>query len=102
MNVRISDEWRDKLEAAGFPMEDLCLGVAEEILRRLPAAIEQDNIDDDFLLTAEMSPGGSWDVGYHGQIEGLWAFPVKTSESLSNAAASMFCHLAKHGLLPKA
>ena len=62
MSVRISDEWLNKLIAAGFPKEDLCIGVAEEILRRLPVTLSEYGT---FWLHISPKAGQEgWFVGY--------------------------------------
>lgn len=91
MNVRISDEWRDKLIAAGFPKNDLCLGVAEEILRRLP----QQTSEDDFLCISPEENG--WAMYYDTRELPIH---IQKADTLVNAAASMWIHLKENNILP--
>src|SRR4051812_14487131 len=103
MNVRISDEWLEKLIAAGFPREDLCLGVAEEILGRLPKRISRLLVDYDLVIES-VPAGDQFCVRYREKEDG-YTFMLAIAYSqhdtpLANAVAAIYCYLSEQKLLP--
>ena len=97
MDVRISDEHLKKLIEAGFPKEELCLGVAEEILRRLPREIDNTFGNWKSTLHIGLSEEGFWEIEYHDRDGTL---KVK-NKSLADSAAKMWIHLKKFDFLPE-
>jgi len=102
-SVRISDEYRLKLLAAGFPPEWLSSGTAEDILRRLPTQFVHGESHCLFAaITFRGHPHGlGWIVGYrnfsdntrHPEIDG------QVGDTLVHAAVEMYCYLAENKLL---
>ena len=109
MSIYLSPEWRQKLLNAGFPAEELKLGVAEEILRRLPdplkLLVKGDSATDNLRIMRRKN--GDWRVYYKNPSRGGSSHGPRVrcsfeNSSLANAAAQMFCHLAENNLLPSA
>lgn len=94
----LSPEWRQKLLDAGFPAEELKLGVAEEILRRLPKSVATKNRNV-HRLSINCNGGKRWQIMYGDDI---FESPiiVDPDKSLANAAASMWMFLRTSNLLP--
>lgn len=107
--THLSPEWRQKLLDAGFPAEELNLGVAEEILRRLPHSIdlteknatEMDRRTLQLPINLHLSilpDGADWKIEYSSAYaeRAEW----EHGESLANATASMWVFLKENNLLP--
>jgi len=102
MSHYLSDEWRDKLLAAGFPKEDLCIGVAEEIISKLPEALYLGEERNAVYLSI-MPDGSKWIVLYSPEYdqrrcdkENFWK---RSKNSLADAAAIMYVFLVEQELL---
>lgn len=87
--THLSPEWRQKLLEAGFPADELRLGVAEEILARLPA-----RLDGGYPIAVFRDHKG-WCVWYLNEIN------YYADSTLANAAAAMYYYLSEHHLLPQ-
>lgn len=95
--IYLSSEWRQKLLDAGFPSEELKLGVCEEILRRLP---------DNIQISVSNYSGLKKRYGIllsssHGVVlpNGIIAHNDE-EDSLANACAATYCYLSDNHLLP--
>lgn len=105
-SVYVSLEWREKLLAAGFPPDALALGVADEILRKMPEVIWIENRSYAFAINkadGHFDEGG-WQIFYrripYGEDDFSTTARLEESSSLANAAAAMFVFLAEQKLLP--
>lgn len=109
MSNYLSPEWRQTLLDAGFPAEELNLGVAEEILRRLPVFIETPRQSYQIRI-------GKYLNGYEVKYEASKPFALLPDRSkspailrqkqmiddtLANAAAAMWIYLKENNLLPE-